>query len=215
MLEARPSRAARVLRVRRDGPQVLRERQRESVHQSRRRAVPLVPRPAGRRTLDHVGPPGLSLERPRFHGEREGRPRQRLADPLRRHRALVLARRALHRHHRRARRAVAAPRRRVPPADADDVRRAGRAAEDPQGVRRRARHDDRPRGDSHEGSQRPRSRATTAVRASAAASRTRTSTASARRFPRRRRRATSRCARTASSPRCSTIRRRAARAACA
>ena len=81
-------------------------------------------------------------------------------------------------------------------------------AEDPQGVRRRARDDDRPRGDSHEEPQRPRSRATTAARASAAASRTRTSTASARRCRRRRRRATSRCDRTASSPKCCTIRRR-------
>ena len=127
---------ARVLRLRRAGAQVLRERPRESVHGAGGRAVPLVPRPPGRRALDHVGPAGLSLERPRLHRQREGRPRQRLADPLRRHRALVFVRRAVHRRHRRARGALAAPRRRVPAADADDGRRGRGEREDPRVVRR-------------------------------------------------------------------------------
>ena len=93
-----------------------------------RRAVQVVPRPAGRRTLDHVGTSGLSLERPRLRGEREGRPRQRLADSLRGHRALVLARRDGSSASRARRRTLAAARRRVPAADADDRRREGTRA---------------------------------------------------------------------------------------
>ena len=92
---------------------------------------------------------------------------------------------------------------------------ARRAAENSQGIRRRARDDHRPRGDSHEESQRPaRVPLLRSVRARDA-SRTRTSIASAPRSPRRARRATSRCDRTASSPKCSSTRSAAARAACA
>ena len=57
---------------------------------------------------------------------REG-DRGRLADPLRRHRALVRPRRAVHRRERPGRRAGAAARRAVPPADGDELRRAGDA----------------------------------------------------------------------------------------
>ena len=101
----RLSRAARLLRVRRDGPQVLRE--------GRARIRTRHPDDAPFKWFRgrHVGGRSITWGRQvyrwsdlDFDGERQGRPRQRLADPLRRHRAVVLARRALHRRHRRARR---------------------------------------------------------------------------------------------------------------
>ena len=81
----------------------------------------------------------------------------RLADPLRRHRALVRPRRALHRRERAGRGAAAASRRPVPAADGAALRRAAGARQVLQakwGGERRAHH--RPVRDPHPEPQRPR-----------------------------------------------------------
>ena len=77
----------------------------------------------------HVGGRSLTwgrqsyrLERPRFRGEREGRDRDRLADPLRGPRALVRSRRALRGRRRIGRRVAAAARRAVSAGDAAQLR---------------------------------------------------------------------------------------------
>ena len=96
--------------------------EREGVALHRGQAVRLVPRLSRRRPLAHLGPAELSAERPRLRGQREGRHRDRLADPLRRPRAVVRPRRAARRHRRIGRRAAAAARRPVPAGDAAQLR---------------------------------------------------------------------------------------------
>src|SRR2546425_902850 len=94
---ARSLHPAPLLRLRRVQREVLRERPRQPLRHRPRRAVLLDPRAPGGRALHHVGPSGVPLERPRLRGEREGRHRDRLADPLRGRRAVVRPRGALHR----------------------------------------------------------------------------------------------------------------------
>ena len=101
------------------------ERAGVAVH--RGEALRLVPRLPRGRPLAHVGPPELSPQRPRLRGQRQGGHRRRLADPLRRHRAVVRPRRAARRHQRVGRRAAAAARRPVPAGDAAQLRRGARS----------------------------------------------------------------------------------------
>ena len=104
------------------GSQVLRQRHREPVHDRPRQALPVDPRAAGGRPVDHVGAPVLPAERPRLRSERARGLRGRLAHPLRRPGALVRPRRGVRRHQRA--RGGAGPRagRRLPAAHADVVR---------------------------------------------------------------------------------------------
>ena len=90
-----------------------------------------------------------------FEANAQGRHRHRLADPLRRHRALVRPRRAARRHRRLARRAAAASRRRSSsppmPLNCGEELVAGRADE---AVRRQAAHHPRPHRQPHPGARR-------------------------------------------------------------
>ena len=166
---------------------LLGDRQGFAVH--RGQALRLVSRLSRRRTLAHVGTPELSLERLRLRGERQGRHRDRLADSLCGHRAVVRPRREARRHRRLARRHAAASRRPVPAGDAAQLRR---------GARRRSRStklfDGKRRiipgrtANLDAGARRAAARASTATPAGSAARTARTSARSRRRCPRRRRR---------------------------
>ena len=112
---------------------LVRQRRREPVQRSE--AVRLDARLSRRRTVAPVGPAVVPLERPRLRGERQGRPRRRLADSLQGHRAVVRLRRALRRHQRQPRRPAAAARRPVPAADGDELPRRCRSR---SGSRRRS-----------------------------------------------------------------------------
>ena len=90
MVDAYPVLQAR-LSAEREEPRLVGQREGLALH--RGQALRLVSRLPRRRTLAHVGPPELSPQRLRFRGQREGRHRGRLADPLRRHRAVVRPRR--------------------------------------------------------------------------------------------------------------------------
>ena len=109
--------------------------QREGIAVYRGQALRLVSRLPGGRPLADLGPPELSPRRPRFRGQRERGHRRRLADPLRRHRAVVRPRRAPRRHQRIGRRPAAAARRPVPAADAAQRRRADAVRPTGQAVR--------------------------------------------------------------------------------
>ena len=111
------------LPAQREEPRLVGQRAGVAVH--RGQALRLVSRLSRRRPLAHLGPPELSPQRPRLRGQREGGHRHRLADPLRRPRAVVRPRRAARRHLRIDRRAAAAARRPVPAGDAAQRRRGG------------------------------------------------------------------------------------------
>ena len=153
---ARPAGPAELLRLRRVGLQVLRQRPRESLRDRSRQAVRLVPRPAGGRALDHVGTPGVSLERPRLRGQRAGMASAvdwpiRYADiaPWYDHVERFIGVSG------QAGGPGPASRRAVPAADGAALRRAGGAREGPGQVGRRAGAHHRPGGDPHPESQRP------------------------------------------------------------
>ena len=147
------ARPARVLRLRRGGAQVLRQRHREPVHHRPGQALPVDPRTAGGRALDHVGAAELPPQRPRLRGQRPGRLRRGLADPLRRPRPLVRPRRGLRRDQRPRRGAAASPRRGLPAAHGDVLRRGACGRRDRPGLRRAAADDDRPHRRPHRRSQ--------------------------------------------------------------
>ena len=119
--------------------------ERAGVALHRGQALRLVPRLPGRRPVADLGPPELSPQRFRFRGQRQGRHRRRLADPLRRHRAVVRPRRTPRRHLRIDRGAAAAARRPVPAGDAAQLRRAGDRRPAVEAVRRHAADHPRPR----------------------------------------------------------------------
>ena len=89
--------------------------------------VPLVSRLPGGRAIAALGAPLLPVERPRLRGQREGRRRRRLADPLQGPRAVVRPRRVVHRRQRRERRPAAAARRQAAAAVRDELHRAAPA----------------------------------------------------------------------------------------
>ena len=136
------------------------ERAGVAVH--RGQALRLVSRLPGGRPLAHLGPAELSPQRPRLRGQRQGGHRRRLADPLRRHRAVVRPRRTPRRHLRLGRRAAAAARWPVPAGDAAQHRRAGARRPAGEAVRR-ARG-----GSSRAASPTSRSRSASAAAASSA-----------------------------------------------
>ena len=145
----RAARAARVLRLRRDGPEVLRQRHREPVHDARREALPVDPGAPGRRALDHVGAAVVPPQRPRLRGQRARRDRGRLADPLLGPRPVVRARRGVRRHQRPGRGPSPTAGRRPPASHADDLRRERGEGGDRARLRRHPDDDDRAHGRPH------------------------------------------------------------------
>ena len=133
---AGPGHPAEVLRLRRVERAVLRERPGQSLHHDERDELRLDPGPPGGRPFDHLGTPGLSLERPRLRGEPAGWPRGGLADPLCRHRAVVRSGGAIHRRERNGGGTVAGTRRPVPPGNA--AQRSGASGAGEPGARRMA-----------------------------------------------------------------------------
>ena len=154
-------------------------RRRIAVHRSQ--ALRLVSRLSGGRPIAHVGALSYPLERLRLRGEREGRHRHRLADPLRRHRAMVRSRREARGDCRFAGGTAAAPRRRVPARHAAQLRRgAGRGSPD-EAVQREAPHHPGPHREPDAAARRARARASIATPAGSAARTARTSARSRRR----------------------------------
>ncbi len=91
-----------------------------------------------------------------FRSQSARRNRDRLADPLRRCRALVRLRRGFHRHHGRGSGPPAIARQQVPSADGTELRGVGGPRRDCETFWRGARSDHRARGHSHSGPSRPR-----------------------------------------------------------
>ena len=146
LVESYPVLEAR-LSAQRAAARLVDQRARVAVH--RGQALRLVSRLSRRRPLADVGPPELSPQRSRLRGQRQGGHRDRLADSLRRHRAVVRPRREARRHQRIDRRAAAAARRAVPAGDAAERRRDGAVGPAGEAVRRHAPHHSRPRRQSH------------------------------------------------------------------
>ena len=120
-----------------------------------------------------------------FEANAQGRHRHRLADPLRRHRAVVRPRRAARRHLRHPREAAATARRTVPAADAAQLRRGDGRGPAREAVRRQAPPHSRARREPDARRSRAAARASTATRAGSAARTARTSARSRRRCRRR------------------------------
>ena len=115
--------------------------QRTGIALHRDQALRLVPWLPRRWSFLDVGAAELSLLRSGFRGQPQGRHRHRLADPLRRHRAVVRPRGEVRRHRRHARRTGRAAGRRVPAADSPEHRREGCGRAHQEGLRRNAAHD--------------------------------------------------------------------------